>query len=65
MRISSGIKDWACARIYLPAVAVSYPERPTVGARRPGWRNGRRGGLKIRYSNGCVGSNPAPGTSIS
>ena len=26
----------------------------------PGWRNGRRGGLKIRYLYGCVGSIPAP-----
>ena len=28
----------------------------------PGWRNGRRGGLKIRYLYGCAGSIPAPGT---
>ncbi len=29
---------------------------------RPGWRNGRRGGFKIPYPKGCVGSNPTPGT---
>ena len=34
----------------------------TKGKKKPGWRNGRRGGLKIRYLNRCVGSNPAPGT---
>ena len=36
----------------------------TVDDRRPGWRNGRRGGLKIRYLHGCVGSIPAPGTTF-
>ena len=30
---------------------------------RPGWRNGRRGGLKIRCPKGRVGSSPTPGTS--
>lgn len=29
---------------------------------QPGWRNGRRGGLKSRYLSGCAGSTPAPGT---
>ena len=29
----------------------------------PGWRNGRRDGLKIRCPKGRVGSNPTPGTS--
>ena len=29
---------------------------------RPGWRNGRRGGLKILCPKGRVGSNPTPGT---
>ncbi len=28
----------------------------------PGWRNGRRGGLKSRCPKGRVGSNPTPGT---
>ena len=28
----------------------------------PGWRNGRRGGLKIRCPQGRVGSSPTPGT---
>lgn len=28
----------------------------------PGWRNGRRGGFKIRCPKGRVGSNPTPGT---
>ena len=32
---------------------------------KPGWRKGRRGGLKIRYLNGCVGSTPSPGTRTS
>ena len=30
----------------------------------PGWRKGRRGGLKIRYRNRCVGSTPSPGTNF-
>src|SRR5690606_24873570 len=28
----------------------------------PGWRNGRRGGLKIRCPKGRGGSSPSPGT---
>ena len=28
----------------------------------PRWRNGRRGGLKIRYQKWCVGSTPSLGT---
>ena len=28
----------------------------------PGWRNGRRDGLKIRWAQARVGSNPTPGT---
>ena len=28
----------------------------------PEWRNGRRGGLKIRYPQGCEGSTPFSGT---
>ena len=28
----------------------------------PGWRNGRRRGLKIRCPQGRAGSTPAPGT---
>src|SRR5204862_2958491 len=28
----------------------------------PGWRNGRRSGLKIRWEKSRAGSNPAPGT---
>jgi hypothetical protein len=28
----------------------------------PGGEIGRRGGLKIRYPKGCVGSSPTPGT---
>ena len=31
----------------------------------PRWRNGRRGGLKIRYPRGCVGSSPSLGTTVS
>ena len=29
---------------------------------QPGWRNGRRGGFKIRCPYGRVGSSPTPGT---
>lgn len=29
---------------------------------KPGWRNGRRGGLKIRCPKGRGGSTPPPGT---
>ena len=42
------------------------PARAHPGARarhrRPGWRNGRRGGLKSRCPKGRAGSSPAPGT---
>ena len=31
----------------------------------PEWRNGRRGGLKIRWSQGRVGSTPSSGTTFS
>ena len=31
----------------------------------PRWRNGRRGGLKIRFPQGSGGSNPFLGTSLS
>src|SRR5699024_12280696 len=37
---------------------------PLVREGRPGWRNGRRGALKMRCSRGRAGSSPAPGTSI-
>ena len=30
----------------------------------PGWRNGRRNGLKIRFPLGSEGSTPSPGTII-
>lgn len=30
--------------------------------RKPGWRNGRRSGLKIRQWRHCGGSSPPPGT---
>lgn len=33
-----------------------------VAASEPKWRNGKRGGLKIRCPNGLVGSNPTFGT---
>src|SRR5579863_3529722 len=47
--------------------------RPGFGKRRvscrikdtPEWRNGRRGGLKIRWSQGRVGSTPSSGTIFS
>lgn len=28
---------------------------------KPAWRNGRRGRLKIYYSQGCMGSSPIAG----
>ncbi len=34
------------------------------GFHRPGWRNGRRDGLKIHCPKGRAGSNPAPGTAM-
>ena len=34
---------------------------PLAASSMPGWRNGRRGGLKIRFSQGSVGSNPSLG----
>src|SRR5450432_2583243 len=34
------------------------------GTPMPGWRNGRRFGLKIRFPQGSVGSSPAPGTNL-
>ena len=51
-------------RIYFPLCCL-YPlptlaETPPDGL--PAWRNGRRGGLKIRYLFRCVGSNPSAGT---
>jgi hypothetical protein len=32
-------------------------------APKPKWRNGRRAGLKIQYTQVCVGSTPTSGTS--
>ena len=45
----------------LPTSCV-HSGKPQV--HQPGWRNGRRGGLKIRYLNGCVGSTPTSGTNF-
>ena len=39
--------------------------RAMLKVARPEWRNGRRGGLKIRWPQGCVGSTPSSGTSFS
>ena len=36
------------------------PEKAQI--HEPKWRNGRRGGFKIRYSQGCEGSSPSFGT---
>ena len=43
---------------WVPAALSSFD----ISCARPRWRNGRRGGLKIRYPCGCVGSNPSLGT---
>ena len=51
-------------RIYFPLCCLyplpTFAETPPYGL--PAWRNGRRGGLKIRYLFRCVGSNPSAGT---
>jgi hypothetical protein len=47
----------AGAALPLPRARASM--RPHA---RPGWRNGRRAGLKILCPRGRVGSNPTPGT---
>lgn len=39
-------------------------ERDATLRAEPGWRNGRRGGLKILCPRGRVGSNPTPGTNL-
>ena len=64
---SLGIRHWSLvipATAGLPAAFHSPRGRgPWHAARRmPGWRNGRRWGLKIPYPKGCVGSIPTPGT---
>ena len=56
------------AEFHLGRLRVPVPGFSTdVGSSRlrpdqPGWRNGRRGGLKIHCPKGRAGSNPAPGT---
>ena len=42
---------------------TSHPAPPILYcATLPGWRNGRRDGLKLRWPKGRVGSIPTPGT---
>jgi hypothetical protein len=45
-------------RLHIDAEVDYFPPRI-----RPKWRNGRRGGFKIRYPQGFVGSSPTFGTS--
>ena len=45
------------ARRYRAAARLDFSPTPL-----PGWRNGRRRGLKILRPQGRVGSNPTPGT---
>lgn len=40
-----------------PGFKSQHPDHPS-----PGWRNGRRNGLKIRRSQDREGSIPSPGT---
>ena len=60
---------WACPHVYRlwsPDRArarehkARWSTRPAAGM--PGWRNGRRDGLKNRCPQGRAGSTPAPGT---
>src|SRR5690625_7354094 len=46
-----------------PVVISGILVQPLVREGRPGWRNGRRGALKMRCPRGHAGSSPAPGTS--
>ena len=41
---------------------LAASRRPTYSTRKPGWRNGRRWGLKIPWASAHVGSIPTPGT---
>src|SRR5690625_4375319 len=47
-----------------PVVISGILVQPLVREGRPGWRNGRRGALKMRCPRGHAGSRHAPGTSI-
>ena len=54
-RDQAGMAEWKTRR-----TQRSCGRKPRIP--RPGWRNGRRGGLKIRWAQARVGSNPTPGT---
>ena len=45
-------------------VSANHITMVLKAASLPGWRNGRRFGLKIRFSKGSAGSSPAPGTNL-
>src|SRR5699024_12009849 len=47
-----------------PVVISGILVQPLVREGRPGWRNGRRGALKMRCPRGHAGSSPAPGTIV-
>jgi hypothetical protein len=54
-----GLKD-GC--ILTPQAECQKPEQRVILLRMPGWRNGRRYGLKIRWEKSREGSNPSLGT---
>ena len=47
---------------YCSRISKEIHDRVSAFNETPGWRNGRRKGLKIPYPQGCVGSTPTPGT---
>src|SRR5699024_3409096 len=47
-----------------PVVISGILIQPSCTGGEPGWRNGRRGALKMRCPRGRAGSSPAPGTDI-
>ena len=51
-----------CTRRRRPVVISGILVQPSTPEGRPGWRNGRRGALKMRCPQGRAGSSPAPGT---
>ena len=54
--------DGGCSSTELMSQSVVDSAIMAGPTAEPGWRNGRRGGLKIRCPQGRVGSSPTPGT---